>query len=73
MSIKFYPLGNFPVSSSFSVTSSFSETNLGELLTTSASFAEETAFSIRPAPKGLPGREQLIDGRENNLIELDPD
>jgi hypothetical protein len=73
MSIKFYPLGNFPVSSSFSVTSSFSEVNLGELLTTSASFAEVTAFSIRPAPRGAPGREQLIDSRERDLIELIPD
>jgi hypothetical protein len=72
MSIKFYPLGNFPVSSSYSVSSSFSETNLGELLTTSASFAEITAFSITPAPRGEPGRDQLIEAKEE-LIELIPD
>jgi hypothetical protein len=72
MSIKFYPLGNFPVSSSYSVSSSFSETNLGELLTTSASFAEVTAFSIIPAPRGEPGRNQLIEAKEE-LIELIPD
>jgi len=72
MSIKFYPLGNFPISSSFSVTSSFSEINLGELLTTSASFAATSSFSIIPAPRGVPGREeeQLIDARERELIQI---
>jgi hypothetical protein len=74
MSIKFYPLGNLPISSSFAVTSSFSLENIApEPLTTSASFAEVTAFSIRPAPKGPPGRDELIDSRERNLIELQPD
>lgn len=71
MSIKFYPLGNLPISSSFAVTSSFSLENIApEPLTTSASFAEVTAFSIRPAPKGEPGRNQLIDARERDLIDL---
>jgi hypothetical protein len=45
---------------------------LGELLTTSASFAEITAFSIIPAPRGELGRDQLIEAKEE-LIELIPD
>jgi hypothetical protein len=69
MSIKFYPLGNFPVSSSFSVTASFSENNLGALLTSESKFAEETAFSITPAPRGNPGRDIVIEAKEE-LIEL---
>jgi len=71
MSIKFYPLGNFPVSSSFSVTSSFSEINLGVLLTSESKFAEETAFSITPAPRGIAGRDTAIEAKEE-LIELSP-
>ena len=71
MSIKFYPLGNFPASSSFSVSSSLSETNLGEVFTTTASFAEITSTSIIPAPVGTSGRDIIIDARDRTVISLE--
>jgi hypothetical protein len=74
MSIKYYPLGNLPISSSFAVTSSFSLNNEGgegNLLTNNVNIAETSSFSIIPAPKGSPGRFEVKYATGSSLIPLD--
>lgn len=73
MSVKFTPGGNLPYSSSFAVSSSISDFNLGVITTNSASYAENAGFSLIPAPVGISGRNILFDATNKPLIELQPE
>lgn len=68
MSIKYIPLGDFPYSSSFAVTSSFAEKNIGGILNNaSASFVESASFSLTQGITGPAGKDLVIVA---SLIEL---
>lgn len=63
MGIKYSPLGDFPYSSSFSITASATDINSGSLLdTSSALFAESASTSLTPGIQGPPGNEVIIVG-----------
>jgi hypothetical protein len=68
MSIKYSPLANFPYSSSYAITASIAELNIGTLLNNqTASFVETAQFSLTLGEQGPPGKDLVIIG---TLIEL---
>lgn len=67
MSIKYSPMANHPYSSSFAVTASIAESNLGVVVLETASYAEVAQVSLSPLEQGPPGKDLVV---EATLIEL---